>query len=411
MASANRIGAMSGDDANELQSEPSQTQNAAMLLARRVVPNKAEILGEEYEESDADPNMATLHVQFRGVTHDVHVPDANSLVCLKTNNPLRKWVAFIVHSRHFDNIVLIFIFITSVTLLLERPDDTIIADACPKPPAFLDCSGLGPGQTEQIACARDEKEPDFDRVWSACDSDGPKPPCCNIVKRVETFRNMDVVFTLFFLVEMILKIVSDGLVAHKHAYLRNPWNVLDAAIVAVSLFSSFGSGESLKSLKALRALRALRPLRVIKRNPGLKIAVVCLLSSIPAMFNVIIVVIVWFSMYAMLGVQLFKGSLYRYDRTRRMHALPPTAKERAHCALATTDTSVWTQMCGPRLTTLLRCSNFPDRDLVHPNTAPERARRSAYHHRVRDGGRWGGCGVGGPGVHVQQLPTSAADAV
>ena len=110
---------------------------------------------------------------------------------------------------------------------------------------------------------------------------------------------------------MLMKMIADGVVFHEKAYLRDAWNWLDFIIVIVSMLSTFGSDmESIKSFKSLRALRALRPLRVIKRNPGLKIVVVALLSSIPAMLNVAVVFLLWFSMYAMLGTQFFKGKLF-----------------------------------------------------------------------------------------------------
>lgn len=235
---------------------------------------------------------------------------------LTSRNPFRKLLAKVVYHPIFENFVLVCILVTTVTLILERPDDTIIRDACPDPPNFLNCSGLPPGQTREINCARDAKDPDFGKVWESCDSKNSDmvPPCCSIKFRIELFQQMDVIFTLIFTFEMVLKMLVEGLVLHDGAYLRNGWNVLDFFIVIVSLVSVFGDAATLKSLKALRAIRALRPLRVIKRNPGLKVAVVCLIASIPAMVNIMVVVFVWFSMYAMLGVQIFKGGMYScYD--------------------------------------------------------------------------------------------------
>jgi len=79
------------------------------------------------------------------------------------------------------------------------------------------------------------------------------------------------------------------------------------------MMSAFGTGSA-KDLKALRTLRALRPLRVIKRNPGLRVAVNSLLNSFPAMANVSLVVLFWLALYSLLGVQFFKGSFFRcYD--------------------------------------------------------------------------------------------------
>lgn len=39
------------------------------------------------------------------------------------------------------------------------------------------------------------------------------------------------VTTFVFLIEFLLKIISWGFIAHKGAYLRDPWNILDFIIV------------------------------------------------------------------------------------------------------------------------------------------------------------------------------------
>ena len=66
-------------------------------------------------------------------------------------------------------------------------------------------------------------------------------------------------------------------------------------------------GSALKSLKALRALRALRPLRVISRNEGLKLVVNALFSSLPALGNVMLVCGLFVLIFAILGINFFKG--------------------------------------------------------------------------------------------------------
>ena len=70
------------------------------------------------------------------------------------------------------------------------------------------------------------------------------------------------------------------------------------------------AGEVLSGIKALRALRALRPLRVISRNQGLKLVVNALFSSIPAMLNVILVCGVFLLIFAVIGINFFKGKFY-----------------------------------------------------------------------------------------------------
>lgn len=228
-------------------------------------------------------------------------------------NPIRRTANKIISHPIFDNAMLLCILVSSLILILEQPDDQIIAAACPTPPEVLDCSGLPVGHMDSVLCPRRADHPDFGRTYFACGYWNPArtPACCAVVERTRVFWAMDTTFTWIFLLELCLKVAAGGLIFGKQAYLKNAWNWLDATIVATSLISFFGNNGQLKALKALRAFRTLRPLRVITRNPGLKVAVKCLVSSIPAMINVLVVVLVWFSMYAMLGVQAFKGLFYR----------------------------------------------------------------------------------------------------
>lgn len=71
---------------------------------------------------------------------------------------------------------------------------------------------------------------------------------------------------------------------------------------------------NLSVLRIFRLLRTLRPLRVIALNIEMKIVVTALLESIGAIFNVgIVLVIVWF-MFAILGVSLFGGKFYKCEQ-------------------------------------------------------------------------------------------------
>ena len=61
-------------------------------------------------------------------------------------------------------------------------------------------------------------------------------------------------------------------------------------------------------MKALRALRALRPLRTVSRSPSLKVVVNALLKSIPAVADVMLILIIVFLIFAIIGVNYFKGT-------------------------------------------------------------------------------------------------------
>ena len=62
-----------------------------------------------------------------------------------------------------------------------------------------------------------------------------------------------------------LQVMALGLVAHPGAYLRSPWNQLDAVVVITSIISTASPNNHVGILKALRLLRVLRPLRMISR--------------------------------------------------------------------------------------------------------------------------------------------------
>jgi hypothetical protein len=119
--------------------------------------------------------------------------------------------------------------------------------------------------------------------------------------------NLNVIFCVLFILEMLIKVVAMGFIAHRGAYLRSVWNRLDFFVVAISILS-LSSSPAFSSLRSLRTLRALRPLRVIQRNPGLKIVVNALLGAVPQIVNVALVTMLFFMIFAIIAVNNFKGT-------------------------------------------------------------------------------------------------------
>ena len=137
-------------------------------------------------------------------------------------------------------------------------------------------------------------------------------------KFVKAIFIIDMVHTTLFTIEALIKIIGRGFFHNNleidslKPYITDPSNLLDFFVVCVSLFDLLftGDSDSLKSLKALRALRALRPLRVISRNKGMRLVVTALLSSLPSMTNVITVSVLLLLIYAIMGVNFFKGTFF-----------------------------------------------------------------------------------------------------
>ncbi|XP_068103158.1 sodium channel protein type 2 subunit alpha-like isoform X3 [Hyperolius riggenbachi] len=119
----------------------------------------------------------------------------------------------------------------------------------------------------------------------------------------------DKVFTYVFIAEMLLKWVAYGFVT----YFTNAWCWLDFLIVDISLVSlvahALGYSE-LGAIKSLRTLRALRPLRALSRFEGMRVVVNALIGAIPSIFNVLLVCLIFWLIFSIMGVNLFAGKFY-----------------------------------------------------------------------------------------------------
>ncbi|KAL7881870.1 hypothetical protein AOLI_G00087190 [Acnodon oligacanthus] len=119
----------------------------------------------------------------------------------------------------------------------------------------------------------------------------------------------DKVFTYVFMLEMLLKWLAYGFAK----YFTNAWCWLDFLIVDVSLISlvanALGCSE-LTAIKSLRTLRALRPLRALSRFEGMRVVVNALLGAIPSIMNVLLVCLIFWLIFSIMGVNLFAGKFY-----------------------------------------------------------------------------------------------------
>jgi hypothetical protein len=118
-----------------------------------------------------------------------------------------------------------------------------------------------------------------------------------------------------FTAEMIIKAIVFGFLLGPDAYIRNSWNILDFFIIFISYLDFFlstfvGSQINLSFLRVLRALRALRPLRMISQDEKMKKIVASVLRTIPALVNVMMITLLFYLIFGILGVIFFKGGLY-----------------------------------------------------------------------------------------------------
>ncbi|XP_077686755.1 sodium channel protein type 2 subunit alpha-like isoform X2 [Eretmochelys imbricata] len=138
------------------------------------------------------------------------------------------------------------------------------------------------------------------------------------IEQRKTIKTMleyaDKVFTYIFILEMLLKWVAYGF----QMYFTNAWCWLDFLIVDVSLVSLIANAlgySELGAIKSLRTLRALRPLRALSRFEGMRVVVNALIGAIPSIMNVLLVCLIFWLIFSIMGVNLFAGKFYHCVNT------------------------------------------------------------------------------------------------
>lgn len=120
---------------------------------------------------------------------------------------------------------------------------------------------------------------------------------------------VNLVFTFIFVLESLLKMVAFGFCVDKNSYLRDTWSILDFFIVSVSMIDIFGGDTDFSIFRIMRMLRTLRPLRFISHNLSMKLVVTALLESVSGILNVLLVVILIWMMFGILGMNLMRGRM------------------------------------------------------------------------------------------------------
>lgn len=111
----------------------------------------------------------------------------------------------------------------------------------------------------------------------------------------QAFALIDHVLLAVFTIEIILK-----LVAYRGTYFRNGWNLLDFSIVALSLIFI-----STNFVSVLRIVRVLRVLRTLSAFPSLRRLVNALFLSVPAMGSTLLLMVILFYIYGIIGTSFF----------------------------------------------------------------------------------------------------------
>jgi len=208
-------------------------------------------------------------IRRRNIHRSVPIIRKSSMFIFGPDNPIRQACHWVVNLRYFDDFILVVILISSVLLAVEDPVH-------------------------------------------------PDAP------RNKVLRYFDYGITAIFALEVLVKMIDLGVILHKGSYLRNGWNVIDAFVVAcniAALFLNIGnSQDSLErdAIKSFRVLRVLRPLKAINKSKKLKAVFECMLYSLKNVRNILLITLLFYFIFAVVGVQLFKGKFWYCNDLSKM---------------------------------------------------------------------------------------------
>ena len=126
----------------------------------------------------------------------------------------------------------------------------------------------------------------------------------------------DVVFTIIYIIEFFIRLISQGLILGSHTYFKDTWQWLDFSVISISVIfyaviwiapdqvDSTSSGFT--SFRTFRVLRALKSLSIV---PGLRTIVSALLACMKPVLEVLFIMVFLVLTIAILGMQSYRGVL------------------------------------------------------------------------------------------------------
>ncbi|KAL5266763.1 hypothetical protein ACHWQZ_G003966 [Mnemiopsis leidyi] len=189
----------------------------------------------------------------RPQTTTVPIVPHRSFFIFSPTNPLRRFCHWIVNLRHFDNFILFIILLSCIMQMLQNPKDL---------------------------------ESDNNRF----------------------IEYLEYGVTVIFCLEMILRVIDLGFVIHPGSYLRDPWNVLDAVVVLVSILRVAVKAPTVKRLT--NVMLSMRSLKSINRIQKLKNVCLCLVKSVGSILNLLLIAILLTFMFSVMGVHMLEGKFF-----------------------------------------------------------------------------------------------------
>ena len=146
---------------------------------------------------------------------------------------------------------------------------------------------------------------------------------------------------------MMIKIFGMGFLLNNKAYLRDYWNILDFIIVTTSYIPIIVKSSTV-NLASLRSLRILRPLRTISSIKSLRRLLVTLFSSLKLLIESLIILMFFYMIFAIAGLQLFSGVLKKrcFHEEKGIELIDNYIKKNIFFCIENTDCKKKDYICG-----------------------------------------------------------------
>ncbi|KAI8343217.1 Ion transport protein-domain-containing protein [Chlamydoabsidia padenii] len=225
-----------------------QTMMPSDVFVNQDVSDRPVKYGDEYELNVAKENKAV-------VLENISL--FRSMVLLKPNHPIRQWVAKITHHQFYQNLMMGFVCLSLILAIYT--DDTF-------------------------------------RIHH--------PSTTYILESIQ------ISLLAIFFVDIVTRMVDNGIIMLPESYLRNIWNVLELA----SLLSQVGimvywedNHGLLTGASILRCLRILRIMHLVNYIQGMRIIFLDIMYGLPKLLDAVALNLIVFIPFAIYGCFIFGG--------------------------------------------------------------------------------------------------------
>jgi hypothetical protein len=149
-------------------------------------------------------------------------------------------------------------------------------------------------------------------IFTSCVALAMEPPSRQYPSDYVRYADLDMIniaTTVIFTLEFLVQSLNWGLLLHRGAYLRDPWNATDALVLLLSWLDITGATQT-RQFRVLRLGRALRPLRLIKRNEGLRLIVDALIATWRPVSMIIVLLVAVTTVFGVIGMSMFQGMFH-----------------------------------------------------------------------------------------------------